>query len=99
MTELTQAERDTFTPTMDAAMNSFASIPEDVRGKMMADYGKILAGDEEMKAAAEARKVEYFGTADADADGVLNLGEYKAYVALHKAHAEEKYGGSMVRTD
>ena len=85
---MTQAERDAFTPTMDAAMASFANMPEEPKAKMMEDFGKMMAGDEELKQISETNKTNFFAQADANGDGLLSWDEYKAYVALHKAFAE-----------
>ena len=47
MADITQAERDAFSPLFETNMANFMNIPEEVRAKMMADF---MSGDEQLKA-------------------------------------------------
>ena len=73
-------------------------LDEQLRGKMMADFNKVQAGDEQLKAELEQEKNECFTNADADQDGLLSKDEFYTWFDLITVKNDARYGGHHERT-
>ena len=80
MAAVTDKERELFTVLSSKFLADFMNMNEEVKGKMMADYGRMTAGDQELKARSETDKQECFTAADANSDGLLSKEEFGAYI-------------------
>ena len=83
-----------FTPVMAQYMQKFATLPDEVKGKMMAekasDEGKALH-----ETIDHIEAVKLFDAADANGDGVLDRDEYLIFEKSIFAFRDAKYGGHV----
>jgi len=76
-------------------LNLFLKLPNDIQNKMILD--KLEAGDRSIKGPDVIKGL--FAEADANADGFLDLEEWKVFSAKLKEKMVEKYGASYDLTE